>query len=175
MTIFRFPHSGKRLHKTTCTHNWLVFTVLFCSVVGFLKRVLGLATAQAFTSFGAHTKWLLVWLRGGRVPSSHTLREWDILYDLEAQAVPGLSSALSYFSEILAPKTYDLWGTSVLSFSFPSLSKPCSYHSCCHTDGLLVYIKVSHNIQSFKIQKPVLLIISDSLIFIWIPPKLCIL
>lgn len=50
------------MHKTTCTHHLSMFSALFCFIVVFLKGVLGLASAQAFTSFGMYTKLLLVWL-----------------------------------------------------------------------------------------------------------------
>ena len=60
----QIAYSGRGMHETPCTHNFHCVTLLLC---GFARGVLGLATAQAFTSFGACTKVLLVWLWGVRV------------------------------------------------------------------------------------------------------------
>ena len=60
-------YNGRGTHETPCTHNFHCVALLLC---GFPRGVLGPATAQAFTSFGACTKLLLVWLRGCRVRPS---------------------------------------------------------------------------------------------------------
>ena len=54
----------KGMHETPCTHNFHCVALLLC---GFPGGVLGPATAHAFSSFGACTKLLLVWLRGLRI------------------------------------------------------------------------------------------------------------
>lgn len=55
-------NSGKGMHEATYTHNLSMFSVSFCFLVVFLKGVLGLVSAQAFTSFRVYSKLLLVWL-----------------------------------------------------------------------------------------------------------------
>lgn len=53
--------SGRGMHQAPRTHHLPCAALL---LGGFARGVLGLATAQAFTSCGAGTKILLVWLKG---------------------------------------------------------------------------------------------------------------
>ena len=57
----QIAYNVRGMHGTPCTHNIHCVALLLC---GFPRGVPGPATAQAFTSFGASTKMLLVWLRG---------------------------------------------------------------------------------------------------------------
>lgn len=55
--------------------NWVIVIDVHCAahlLCGFHRGVLGPATAQAFTSFRAFTKLLLVWLREAKL-IYHTL------------------------------------------------------------------------------------------------------
>ena len=64
----QIAYNGRSTHGTPCTYNVHCVALLLC---GFPGGVLGPATAHAFTSFGACTTLLLVWLRGCRVHPSH--------------------------------------------------------------------------------------------------------
>lgn len=56
----------------------LMNTMSLCSFVSFLKGILGLATVEAFVSFGACTKLLVVWSRAWTHPSQlcYSLAGW---------------------------------------------------------------------------------------------------
>lgn len=140
----------------------LVFTVLFCFLMGFLK------SSWSGYSSGLYLLWSPYQTTADLVKgeSSSFITDPEEVGHFVWPRGPGCCWPLICLIIFFRDSDFkDIGSLRHISsqFNFPSFSKPCSYHSCCHNDGLLVCIKISHNIQSFKVQKPVLLIISDTL------------